>query len=66
LDQAEQSALWELRTRWLGSYLIRLANNTWSAQRHSDPATVVTADSPEELEDAIRQDYATMSRAAAP
>ncbi len=64
MTQDEQSGIWRLRTKWLGSYHIALIDDVWRAKRFHNVTVVLTGDSAEELDRRIQDDYATLSRAA--
>jgi hypothetical protein len=52
----EATALFQMRCTW-DSYRITLTNGIWTAWRHSNPANVLTADTPTQLNWQIRIDY---------
>ncbi len=58
--EQEQSDLWQLRSRWLGIYHIAFVDDVWRAKRYSQVTRVLTADSADELGDAIKADYDAM------
>ncbi len=57
MTEQEQSDLWRLRTRWLGTYHVALVDDVWRAKRHHNVTHVITADSAEELAGKIMADY---------
>ena len=52
-----ESLVW-LQTNWGDYYVIKFADGVWSADRVSNPAMILTADSARELRDKMRDDYA--------
>ena len=60
LTEQEQRDLWQLRSRWLGIYHVALVDEVWRAKRYGDVRGVLTADSAEELGEAIKADYQAM------
>lgn len=60
LSEQEQRDLRQLRSRWLGVYHVALVDDVWRAKRYSDVTRVLTADSADELADAIKRDYEAM------
>lgn len=64
MNSEDATTLWELRCRWGDTYSVALSNGTWAATRLANTAVVLTADSGEELREAIRTDYAAWLRAA--
>jgi hypothetical protein len=59
----EATTLWELRCRWGDAYRVTLADGVWAANRLANSTVVLTADTGEELRQAIRDDYAAWLRA---
>lgn len=59
ISEQDQMALWKIRTKWVGVYSIGLADGVWRAQRFTNPANVITADTAGELGDKITADYAS-------
>jgi len=53
----DQSALNDLQWHWDTAYAIGFDGLTWSASPLSDPAVVLTAETPEDLRHLIRSDY---------
>ena len=60
MTEQEQSALWRLRSKWLGIYHVALVDDVWRAKRYNDVTRVLTADSADELGEAIKADYDAM------
>lgn len=60
LTEQEQRELWQLRSRWLGVYRVALVDEVWRAKRYRDVMHVITADTADELADAIKRDYDAM------
>ena len=60
LTEQEQRDLWRLRSRWLGIYHVAFVDDVWRAKRYSDVTKVITADTADELGEAIERDYAAM------
>jgi len=60
MTEQEQSALWRLRSKWLGTYHVALVDDVWRAKRYGDVTHVLTADTAEELGDKIKADYASV------
>ncbi len=59
MTQQEQSALWRLRSKWLGIYHVAFVDDVWRAKRYHDVTKVLTADTASELGEKIGQDYAS-------
>ena len=57
MSEQEQRDLRLLRSRWLGVYHIALVDDVWRAKRYHNVSHVITADSADELADAITADY---------
>jgi hypothetical protein len=53
-----------LSWNWSGAYTFALGDGVWSATAVEDPATVLTAESAEELRRLVRADYGKASRRA--
>jgi len=62
ITEQERQALWQLRSRWLGTYHVALVDDVWRAKRYNHVTKVITADSADELGEAIRRDYEAMVR----
>ncbi len=62
MTSEEASAVFQLRYRWQGAYLITLSRRIWSAQRLDDPATVLTAGTAPELRRLMEEDDAGRHR----
>jgi hypothetical protein len=60
MTEQERQALWQLRSRWLGIYHVALVDDVWRAKRYNDVTRVLTADSADELSNAIKGDYEAM------
>ena len=58
LDSDTQSTLKDLRWHWDDAYKINCREGAWQAVPLSDPLAIISRDSPAELREAIRQDYA--------
>lgn len=58
--RARATALWQVRSRWLGIYHVALVDDVWRAKRYGDVTHVLTADSADELGEAITRDYEAM------
>ena len=56
MTEDEGRALWRLRNRWLGTYLITLPRGQWAAVRYGQKEILV-ASTPEELGRKIEADY---------
>lgn len=57
LSREDQSALNDLNWHWDTAYTISYDGDTWSASPLTEPAAVLTAESPGELREQIRDDY---------
>ena len=60
MTEQEPSALRQLRSTWLGVYHVALNDDVWRAKRYHQVTHVLTADSADELGDAIKRDYDAM------
>jgi hypothetical protein len=58
VTETERQALWRLRTRWLGVYVVTLADDVWRARQYGDATVLLTADTADELTRLIEADYA--------
>ena len=57
LTREEELDLTGLRWYWGQQYRIDLSGGTWSASPLSEPATVLTADSADEIRRLLREDH---------
>jgi hypothetical protein len=64
LGPADEIALIDLSFNWGSAYDIAVLDGVWSAKSVDHPATILTADGPEELRRLIRADYGNASRRA--
>ncbi len=60
MTEQEQSALRRLRSKWLGVYHVALVDAVWRAKRYHQVTHVITADSADELGEALKRDYDAM------
>ena len=65
LSREDQDDLAGLAWNWEGAYDFKVADGVWVATSLADPATVLTADSADELRRLVRADYFASRRAAA-
>jgi hypothetical protein len=63
MTEQEQRALWQLRSRWLGTYHVAFVDDVWRAKRFGEVTHVITADSADELGEQIKRDYDAVTRA---
>lgn len=56
-SQEDQMDLMGMDYHWGTAYEIGLDDGVWSARPHAEPATVLTAESADELRSLIRADY---------
>ncbi len=64
LGPADEISLIDLSFNWGSAYDIAVLDGVWSAKSVSHPATVLTADTADDLRHLIRADYANASRRA--
>jgi hypothetical protein len=57
-DSDAQTTLADLRWHWDDAYKINCREGVWLAVPLSDPFAIISRESPAELREAIRQDYA--------
>ena len=65
LSRDDQDDLAGLAWNWSGAYEFKVEDAVWVATSVADPATVLTADSAEELRRLVRADYFASSRTGA-
>ena len=53
----EEAALTDLGHHWGHVYAIAMCDGIWTAQPYDRPASILTADSADQLRKLIRQDY---------
>ena len=66
LTREEQSDLLNLAWNWDSAYRFEVIDGIWKATSVLDRATVLTADSADELRQKVRDDYADQRRAESP
>jgi hypothetical protein len=66
LTREEEMDLTGLRWHWDTAYSIGLGDGIWTAVPHVEPATILTADSADELRALIRADYTQRTAKPAP
>jgi hypothetical protein len=66
LTREEELDLTGIRWHWSTAYSVSLDDGVWSAVPHVDPATILTADSADELRALIRSDYFKRTRKPSP
>lgn len=64
LTSEEQSDLLNLASNWDSGYTFEVIDGIWKATSALEAATVLTADSADELRQKVRDDYAGRQRAA--
>jgi hypothetical protein len=62
LVEQEQRDLRRLRARWLGVCHVALVDDVWRAKRYHNVTHVITADTADELGDAIKRDDDAVTR----
>lgn len=63
LTPVQQTELISLAWHWEGAYHFEVADGLWQATSEHDTGVVLAADTPGELREKIRADYASRSRA---
>jgi hypothetical protein len=63
LDAWQERELRDLAWHWSEAYEISVVDDTWTAVPLVEPATVLTADSAQELRELVRIDYADRAEA---
>jgi hypothetical protein len=66
LTPEEELDLTGIRWHWETAYSVELDDGVWTAVPHVEPATVLTADSADELRALIRADYTRRTARPAP
>jgi len=66
LSREEELDLTGITWHWDSAYGVALTDGTWSAVPHTDPSTILTADSADELRSLIRADYTQRTSKPAP
>jgi hypothetical protein len=66
LSKEDQSALLDLTWHWESAYAFSVVEGVWQAVPAIEPSAVLTADTPEELREKVRHDYASRQASLGP
>ena len=66
LSKEDQSALLDLTWHWESAYAFSVVEGIWQAVPAIEPATVLSADTAEQLREKVRQDYASRQASLGP